>query len=64
MRVHADVVAAAIVEQALVDVGATGPAGGLSVALVADALVGAHHVLAHAVGANTAGQAALVDVLR
>ena len=63
-RVHAYVVAPPVVPLALVLVNAGGGAAGLHEAHVAHALVRAKHVLADAVGANAAGKAAFVNILR
>lgn len=62
-RVQTNVLATAVADRALVNVLAVGPKTRLLIAIVADALISSHHVLANAVRAYTAGSRALVDVL-
>lgn len=62
-RVQTNVLATAVADRALVNVLAVGPEARLLITVVADALISAHHVLANAVRAYTAGSRALVDVL-
>lgn len=62
-RVDANILAATIADRAFVNVLAVRSEARLLIAVVAYALVGAHHVLADAVRAYTAGSRTLVDVL-
>lgn len=61
-RVQTNVLTTAVADRALVNVLAVGPKARLLIAIIADALISAHHVLANAVRAYTAGSRALVDV--
>ena len=60
--VHAVAVAAAVIHRTFVKIFAMGFLAGLLVAVVANTLIRSHHVLAHAVGAYSAGSRAFVDI--
>jgi hypothetical protein len=61
--VETNIIAFTIACGAFVNVLAAEATTCLAVALVTDALIGAHHVLTSSIGANAAGEAALVNVL-
>lgn len=62
-RIQANVFAAAVTNRAFVDVLTVRSKARLLIAVIAYALIGAHHVLADAIRAYTAGSRAFVDVL-
>lgn len=61
-RIQANVFAAAVTNRAFVDVLTMRSKTRLLIAVIADALIGAHHVLADAIRAYTAGSRTLIDV--
>lgn len=62
-RVEANVLAASVIRRAFVYILAVGLQSSLLITIVAYALIGAHHVLADSVRANSAGPRALVYIL-